>query len=102
MLKLMTAKKPGYKAESSFGTFASRDLAKMLNNKVSRKYVFQENFNISPLCSSRFLYIKFQFSQDLTLFGKVDMSGNIKPTDEGIPILTSRQGALEIHNKIVC
>ena len=34
ILKLMTSRKPGYKAETSFGTFASRDYAKILNNKV--------------------------------------------------------------------
>ena len=34
IIKLMTNKRPGYKAETDFGTFASRDLAKMLNEKV--------------------------------------------------------------------
>ena len=34
IIKMMTNKKPGYKAETDFGTFASRDLAKMLSEKV--------------------------------------------------------------------
>ena len=34
MLRLLTSRRPGYKAESAFGTFASRDLARMLGNKV--------------------------------------------------------------------
>ena len=36
MLRLMTSRRPGYRAESSFGTFASRDFAKMMNNTVSQ------------------------------------------------------------------
>ena len=35
MLRLMTSRRPGYRAESAFGTFASRELAKSLGNKVS-------------------------------------------------------------------
>ena len=34
ILRLLASRKPGYKAESSFGTFVSRDYAKILNNKV--------------------------------------------------------------------
>jgi hypothetical protein len=65
-------RKPGYKAESSFGTFVSRDYAKILNNK------------------------------NLTLFGKVDLSGSIKAAHrDGIPIVTTTQGAIEIHNKFL-
>jgi len=71
MLRLMTSRRPGYKAESAFGTFASRELAKTLGNK------------------------------DLTLFGKLEFGGALKPTDDGIPVLTDRVGALEIHNKIL-
>ena len=35
ILMLLTSRKPGYRAETSFGTFASRDYAKILNNKVT-------------------------------------------------------------------
>ena len=35
MLRLLTSRRPGYKAESAFGTFASRELAKTLGNKVT-------------------------------------------------------------------
>ena len=35
MLRLMTSRRPGYKAASAFGTFASRELAKTLGNKVT-------------------------------------------------------------------
>ena len=35
MLRMMTARRPGYRAESDFGTFASRELAKTLGNKVT-------------------------------------------------------------------
>ena len=34
IVRLLASRKPGYKAESSFGTFVSRDYAKILNNKV--------------------------------------------------------------------
>ena len=40
--------------------------------------------------------------QDVRLFGRVDLTGDIKPTDDGIPILTDHQGALEIHKRILC
>ena len=41
--------------------------------------------------------------KDLTLFGKLDFGGGqIHPTDEGIPIVTDRSSALDIHSKIVC
>ena len=39
--------------------------------------------------------------KDLTLFGKLEFGGAMKPTDDGIPVLTDRVGALEIHNKIL-
>jgi len=71
MLRLLTSRRPGYKAESAFGTFASRDLARMLGNK------------------------------DLTLFGKLEFGGELKPTDDGIYVLTDKASALEIHNKIL-
>merc|ERR1739848_501912 len=71
IVRLLASRKPGYQAESSFGTFVSRD-AKILNNK------------------------------NLTLFGKVDLSGSLKAAHkDGIPIVTTTQGALEIHNKIL-
>ena len=41
-------------------------------------------------------------AKDLTLFGKVEFGGAMKPTEDGIPVLTDRVGALEIHNKILC
>ena len=41
MLRLMTSRRPGYKAESAFGTFASRELAKTLGNKVTRNFMLQ-------------------------------------------------------------
>ena len=41
MLRLMTSRRPGYKAESAFGTFASRELAKTLGNKVTRNLMLQ-------------------------------------------------------------
>ena len=40
-------------------------------------------------------------AKDLTLFGKLEFGGAMKPTDDGIPVLTDRVGALEIHNKIL-
>ena len=47
------------------------------------------------------IIIIFYF-QNLTLFGKVDLSGSIKAAHkDGIPIVTTSQGALEIHNKIL-
>jgi len=72
MLKLMTSRKPGYKAETAFGTFASRDFAKLLNNK------------------------------DVRLFGRLDLSGGMKLQEDGIPIITDRMGAIEIHKKVLC
>ena len=41
MLRLMTSRRPGYKTESAFGTFASRELAKTLGNKVTRNFMLQ-------------------------------------------------------------
>ena len=35
VLNLQTSRKPGYKADTAFGTFASRDFAKTLNQKVA-------------------------------------------------------------------
>merc|ERR1712013_790463 len=71
VLNLQTSRKPGYKADTAFGTFASRDFAKTLNQK------------------------------DWSLFGSVDLTGSVKPTDAGIPLLTDRKGMLEIHNQIL-
>jgi len=39
--------------------------------------------------------------QDWSLFGRVDLSGSIKPTDAGIPLLTDRKGVMEIHNQMM-
>ena len=36
ILRVRTSRKPGYRAQSAFGTFASREFAKMLNNKVCK------------------------------------------------------------------
>ena len=36
MLRVRTSRKPGYRAQSAFGTFASREFAKILNNKVCK------------------------------------------------------------------
>jgi len=71
VLNLQTSRKPGYKADTAFGTFASRDFAKTLNQK------------------------------DWSLFGSVDLRGSVKPTDAGIPLLTDRKGMLEIHKQIL-
>merc|ERR1712098_643350 len=71
VLKFQTGRSPGFKADTAFGTFASRDFARTLNQK------------------------------DWTLLGSVDLSGSIKPTDAGIPLLTDRKGVLEIHNQIL-
>eukprot|EP00090_Calanus_glacialis_P001815 TRINITY_DN11349_c0_g1_i1.p1 TRINITY_DN11349_c0_g1~~TRINITY_DN11349_c0_g1_i1.p1 ORF type:complete len:1330 (-),score=541.02 TRINITY_DN11349_c0_g1_i1:124-4113(-) len=71
VLNLQTSRKPGYKADTAFGTFASRDFARTLNQK------------------------------DWSLYGRVDLSGSLKPTEAGIPLLTDRKGVLEIHNQML-
>ena len=60
-----------------------------------------------PSLSLSLLFEYFAFpnidylAKDLTLFGKLEFGGAMKPTDDGIPVLTDRVGALEIHNKIL-
>jgi len=71
VFNLQTSRKPGYRADTAFGTFASRDFAKNLHQK------------------------------DWSLFGSVDLRGSVMPTDAGIPLLTDRKGMLDIHNQIL-
>jgi len=71
VLKFQTGRSPGFKADTSFGTFASRDFARSFNKK------------------------------DWSLFGKIDLSGSAKATEAGIPVLTDKKGAFDIHNQIL-
>jgi len=71
VLKFQTGRSPGFKADTSFGTFASRDYARSFNKK------------------------------DWSLFGKIDLSGSAKATEAGIPVLTDKKGAYDIHNQIL-
>ena len=41
------------------------------------------------------------FLQDWSLFGKIDLSGSAKATEAGIPVLTDKKGAYDIHNQIL-
>ena len=56
MLRLMTSRRPGYKAESTFGTFASRELAKMLANKVTRNLMLQHT--VTSLSTNYYTFIQ--------------------------------------------
>ena len=57
MLRLMTSRRPGYKAESAFGTFASRELAKTLGNKVTHSTMLQLNIASVSANYSEFIFI---------------------------------------------
>ena len=41
------------------------------------------------------------FLQDWSLFGKIDLSGSANATEAGIPVLTDKKGAFDIHNQIL-
>jgi len=49
MLRLLTSRRPGYKAESAFGTFASRELAKTLDNKVTNSLLSEATLSSASL-----------------------------------------------------
>merc|ERR1712181_92164 len=72
MLKLET-NKPGRRANTSFGTFASRDFAKVLNSK------------------------------DLKLCGQFDLTGKgqFKLDETATPLVVDMQSLKEIHSKIL-
>jgi len=72
MLKLETSK-PGRRANTSFGTFASRDFAKVLNNK------------------------------DLKLCGQFDLTGKgaLKLDETATPLVVDMQSLKEIHTTIL-
>merc|ERR1712130_146077 len=72
MLKLETSK-PGRRANTSFGTFASRDFAKVLNNK------------------------------DFKICGQFDLDGkkSFALDETAIPVVVDMQSLKEIHTKIL-
>jgi len=73
VITLLTERKPGLKADTAFGTFASRNYAKLLDQK------------------------------ELSLFGRVDLrnTSTVRPTENCIPLITDRKGMLDIHNQIL-
>ena len=89
VMNVMASRKFGYKAKSEYGTFASRNLAKMLNSKV----VFGNAYEQIEVT------IAFKF-QDFTLLGKIDFTGGTESKEEGVPVITDRNGIKNIHNNI--
>ena len=73
MLRLETARAPGRRANTSFGTFASRDFARTLAAK------------------------------EATLCGLVDLAATLPPAavEAATPVITDLQGLREIHARLM-
>ena len=85
----------------------SPNVMKLNHLDIKRFYSFPHYTNTNSIDSHSLSFEYFAFpnidslGKDLTLFGKLEFGGAMKPTDDGIPVLTDRVGALEIHNKIL-
>ena len=72
----MTSRRPGYKAESAFGTFASRELAKTLGNKVTHNIMLQLYITSESANYCKFIYI-ISSPTSLKALRKLDMSPHV-------------------------
>jgi dynactin 1 len=74
ILKLQTGRAPGRRADTQFGTFASRDFAKLLNSK------------------------------EYSLCGQLDLTAGrtaLEPQEAAVAVVTDRAGLLAIHSKVL-
>ena len=69
MLRLLTSRRPGYKAESAFGTFASRELAKTLGNKVTNSLLNEATHSSAK--TNLFISMQSHHLTTVIVFGKV-------------------------------